>query len=257
VLPSPFVKDRSAADWEELARREPHFAVLTEQQFLQENLAPEALGDFWATGECDVEFLFDLIRKHLSRELVPDDVLDFGCGVGRLTLALARRARRVVGVDVSPTMIDLAKRYAADQSVENVEFAHHLNGLPAESFDLICSLIVFQHIPVPQGKELFRRLLQLLRPGGVVAVQFTFTRPGNRLRQLARTVRARLPFVHRLAQVVKGEPLRLPYMQMNTYHLTEVIAALRDAGCGDPWIESTDHGGIEGAIIVAGRRLRP
>ena len=48
--------------------------------------------------------------------------LDYGCGVGRLTLPLAERCEHVYGVDVSPSMLREAARNAARMGLPNVEW---------------------------------------------------------------------------------------------------------------------------------------
>ena len=62
------MRDRSDADWEELARKEPYFAVLTDERFLSGSLTPDRLREFFASGESDVQHLFDLAYALFSRE---------------------------------------------------------------------------------------------------------------------------------------------------------------------------------------------
>src|ERR1019366_3360153 len=169
----------------------------------------------------------------------------FGCGVGRLTRALAKRIERVAGVDVAPSMLPIAR--------ENVPQATFSPEIPDQRFDLIVSLIVFQHIPVPRGEQLLDELLRHLSDDGVAALQFTFRRSGSFLRRVARTIRGRVPLVHRIAQRMRGER-PMPYMQMNEYDLARVTAILRTHGCGGPRVIPTNHGGIKGAIVVASRK---
>jgi len=66
--------------------------------------------EFFATGKHDIaEVLADLKRMNMT---VPEGtVLDFGCAVGRLTQALADEFPEVVGVDIAPSMLELARRY--------------------------------------------------------------------------------------------------------------------------------------------------
>jgi trans-aconitate methyltransferase len=174
-----------------------------------------------------------------------------GCGAGRLTLALARRVAQVAGVDAAPTMLQLVARHAAAAGLTNVELVNDLDSLSGRQFDFICSLIVFQHIPVARGEVLFQRLLTLLRPKGVIAVHFVFDRQGGALKRLARRLRAASPLLHRTIQAFQRDPLRLPYMQMNSYARNRVLALLEDAGCPSPALIPTDHAGIAGAIVVA------
>jgi len=236
--------DRAARDWETLARQEPFFAVLTEERYLRDQMSDDDRNAFFASGEADIAHLFGLFAG-LITGFTPKSALDFGCGVGRLTRALATRVERVAGVDAAPSMLRLAR--------ENVPNATFSAQIPDQTFDLIVSLIVFQHIPVRRGEVLLDELLRHLEIDGVAAVHVTFRRPGSSLRRIARTVRARVPLVHRIAQLLRHER-PMPYMQMNEYDQARVFAIMRRHGCADPRIVPTNHGGIEGAIVIARRQ---
>jgi SAM-dependent methyltransferase len=232
-------RDRSTDDWNTLGETEPFYAVLTEERFLRDRISDADRDAFFGSGEADVARVFDLIPG-----LPPRSALDFGCGIGRLTRALARRVERVAGVDAAPSMLRLAR--------ENVPNAAFSLTIPDQRFDLIVSLIVFQHIPVRRGEELLGELLDHLEDGGVAALHFTFRRPGSSLRRLARAIRARAPLVHRIAQRLRGER-PMPYMQMNEYDSERVIEIMRGHGCEQTSVVPTNHGGIEGAIVIAKR----
>jgi SAM-dependent methyltransferase len=236
------MRDRSADDWNALGEAEPFFAVLTDERFLRERMSEEDREAFFASGEEDIAHLFDLIAQP---DFAPKSALDFGCGVGRLTRALTKRVARVAGVDVAPSMLRIAR--------ENVPQTTFSVEIPDERFDLIISLIVFQHIPVRRGEALLDELLRHLSDDGVAALQFTFRRPGSILRRLARTIRGRVPLVHRIAQRMRGER-PMSYMQMNEYDLGRVTAILQRHGCEESRVIPTDHGGIKGAILVARRK---
>jgi SAM-dependent methyltransferase len=233
------MRDRAADDWEALGQREPYFAVLTEERFLREQMSDGDREAFFASGEADIAHLLSLVP-----DFTPGSALDFGCGVGRLTRALANRVDRVAGVDAAPSMLRLAR--------ENVPQATFSSTIPEETFELIVSLIVFQHIPVRRGEALLDELLGHLQTGGVAVLHFTFRRPGSALRRVARGVRAHVPFVHRMAQRLRGER-PMPYMQMNENDEGRILAIMRRHGCGEPRIVPTNHGGIEGAIVIVRR----
>src|SRR5690349_15678614 len=108
---------RQAREWDDLAGLDPLWAVLSQPAF-----ARDGGGDveaFFATGDGEVSGALDVARE-LGLPVRYGSALDFGCGVGRLTRALAARFERCVGVDVSPRMVDAARRLNAD--VPNVEF---------------------------------------------------------------------------------------------------------------------------------------
>jgi SAM-dependent methyltransferase len=182
--------------------------------------------------------------------LKPESALDFGCGVGRLTLALARRAGRVIGVDAAPTMLAIAAGHRDAAGLDNIEFADSLGGIDGGSIDFVCSLIVFQHIPVRVGEQILRQLLAKLRPGGFAALHFALHRPGGTLKRAARRIRGALPLLHKLLQTLRGDALRLPYMQMNTYDRPRLESIVREAGCRAPAWVAFDQQEIGGAILL-------
>src|SRR3954471_146024 len=98
---------------------------------------------FWRRGEEVVERMLSMVDLSLTRE---QSVADIGCGVGRLTRALAARAGHVYGVDVSREMLALAERHNAE--LENVEWLHGdgraLGVLGDASVDGCFSHVVFQ-----------------------------------------------------------------------------------------------------------------
>ncbi|MGZ5446389.1 MAG: class I SAM-dependent methyltransferase [Thermoanaerobaculia bacterium] len=240
-------------DWRELARREPYYAVLTDRRFLRENLDDDGRREFFASGDADVEALLATIAESVDRPFAPSTALDFGCGVGRLTLPLARRVPRVVGCDIAPDMVAEARRNASALGVGHATFVTSLDEVSAQRFDLICSLIVFQHIPVREGLATLSDLLGLLAPGAVVAIHFPIRRPGSIVRRLARRARAAMPFVHRVAQRLAGDSMKLPYMQMNAYDVREVVRCFVDVTGLRPVVVPRDEGEIAGALFIGAR----
>src|ERR1700761_243555 len=92
-------------DWESLARRDALGAILTDET---KSGGKWEVTEFMATGDAEIE----TVLQHLEAiGLKPDGrgpALDFGCGVGRLTQAMARRFSSCVGIDISQEMISRA-----------------------------------------------------------------------------------------------------------------------------------------------------
>jgi SAM-dependent methyltransferase len=185
------MKERGAADWEELARREPYFAILTSEGLPDVGSGLVATPAYFETGEADVSSLLAAIAVLLGRDVPLTAALDFGCGAGRLTLPLARRTAKVVACDIAPTMLAHARKNATEAGLNNVTFieSSELAGLPPGGFGFVCSLLVLQHIPPRVGHPIIRTLVSLLAPGGIAALQITFERRGEGLRRLARATR--------------------------------------------------------------------
>ena len=99
--------------------------------------------------------------------------LDFGCGIGRLTQALAEYFDEVVGVDVAASMIDLARErnQFEDRCRYVVNAREDLSLFDDASFDFIYSQIVLQHVGPDLAKRYIREFIRILRPTGVAMFQ--------------------------------------------------------------------------------------
>ena len=158
--------------WEQWGRRDPYFGVITLPQFRRDQMTEEARREFFRSGEVHVQFVLDYVRHFIDANFKPDAVLDFGCGVGRTLLPFAATAGRATGLDVSPSMLQEARRNCDAQGRQNVQLLLSDDQLSAVTgdFDLIHSCIVFQHIPIARGRAIFAQLLRFLRPGGIAVL---------------------------------------------------------------------------------------
>ena len=125
------------------------------------------------TGEAHVASLMRRARR-LGYPEQRRSALDFGCGVGRLTQALAPHFDECVGVDISEEMLSEARRLSAD--VPGVRFLLNddadLRQFADGSFDLVFSHIVLQHVPDRAGVlSYISEFVRVLAPGGLIAFQ--------------------------------------------------------------------------------------
>jgi SAM-dependent methyltransferase len=131
-----------------------------------------------AAGEGRVRLadLFDAeIRAHYERFraaaaiVAGEQVLDIGCGTGESTRDAARAAApgRVLGVDVSPGMLELARRRSAEDGLDNVEYVladAQVHPFPPERFDVAISRFGTMFFADPAAA--FTNVGRALRPGG-------------------------------------------------------------------------------------------
>ena len=102
--------------------------------------------------------------------------LDIGCGVGRVSFAMAKDFSKVLGIDVSEVMIEKAKEYRRSLSIENVEFfannGMNLSQIPNNSVDFIFSYLTLQHCPSStQVLKYIEEFSRTLKPKGVCLFQ--------------------------------------------------------------------------------------
>ena len=130
-----------AAEWDALGRRDPHWAILSD---------PGRQGDwaddpFFAGGRAEID---STMRDVAGLMVGSDDALDFGCGLGRLTQALAAHFTSVVGVDIAQSMVDGARsRNAFGDAVSYVVNTAATLPFKDASFDFGYSTMVLQHVP--------------------------------------------------------------------------------------------------------------
>lgn len=150
--------------WDTFAKRDPLWDILTD---------PDKRGgrwdedEFFATGEREVAEVLAHIAS-LGLELGKEMALDFGCGVGRLTQAMAGHFHQCYGVDISPTMIELANRYNrfGDRARYILNERDDLSCLDNLSFDFIYSSITLQHMQPRYSLNYIKEFLRLLKPEG-------------------------------------------------------------------------------------------
>jgi SAM-dependent methyltransferase len=231
--------------WRQWGERDPYFAVLTDPRYRRGSLDDALRHEFFETGRHHAQYVLQQCRRVAGAGFAPARVLDFGCGVGRVTLALAEHVPLVVGLDIAPAMLAEAQLNAQQRGCANVEWVLSDDALSrvAAPFDLIHSCITFQHIDVPRGRILFARLVGLLGEGGVGALHVTYAKS----RFMARF--GQPPAQPEAASPPAADATRDPAMQMNAYHLGELAFVLQACGVREVSTVFTDHGGEWGAFL--------
>lgn len=98
-------------------------------------------------------------------------VADVGCGGGLFAESLARLGARVTAIDLSPSMIEVARLHAAGEGLAidyRVQAVEQLAQQQAHGFDVVSCMEMIEHVPDPQA--LLHALAALLRPGGSLFV---------------------------------------------------------------------------------------
>jgi ubiquinone/menaquinone biosynthesis C-methylase UbiE len=172
-------------DWEDLGSIDPLWAILSDNT---RRHGGWDLQEFMTTGQQEVAQLLARASSY-GLPIRHDRALDFGCGIGRLTRALASVFEEAVGVDISASMIDHARRINSD--VSNCAFVHNvkrdLSILNDASFDLVYTRIVLQHMPDRHTAAMYvQELVRVLRPGGLLVFEIPEKIPLRHRLQLRR-----------------------------------------------------------------------
>jgi trans-aconitate methyltransferase len=213
----------------------------------------EAREAFYRSGEEHVERIFSATHAHFGQTNF-EIAVDFGCGVGRIAVPLARRCSSVIATDIAPTMLAITADRLQAEHVTNVTLQASQEFVGEETpIDLFHSFLVLQHIWPNDGMHILRRVLPRVRTGGMVAIHVPYWIGGKLPRFPFRWARTHIPFFNAIANVVRGVPVRTPFMQMNAYDLSAITALLGEIGFGTlvflPEREAGSH-----SVIILGRR---
>ena len=242
--------DNTDKDWESFGRNDPYFGVITDEKFRQSNLTDEAREEFFKSGADYIEAIFRNIRQHIDPEFSVKKALDFGCGVGRLVIPLAKIAQEVTGVDVSDSMLNEARENCDARSLKNASLVSSDDDLSQlrGKFDFIHSYIVFQHIPVERGERIFNRLIERLEDGGVGVVHFTYAKD-YKTKVIAPFIKKYIPLSSNFINWIKGRGFISYGMQMNAYNLNHLLLSIQKANVRNLYSEFT-HSVDEFGLIL-------
>jgi SAM-dependent methyltransferase len=206
--------DRISAEWEAFGKEDPHWSVLTHEDFRKDAIDGNR-ESFFASGA----HIVNVARSFCTRNGLDIGAfglcLELGCGVGRITTHLAKVFPRVIGVDISESHLSVCRQELELKGIENVSLRSvksvaQLDALP--EFDFFVSFIVLQHNPPPVIRIILEKILRKLRPGGVALFQVP-------------VYKAKYAF--RIADYLKQQP----HMEMHALPQRHVLALIRQEGC--------------------------
>jgi len=156
-------------NWNAWGTQDPMFAILTDPAKDHGRWKEE---EFFATGAEQVDRRLNWLRSK-GIEAQRGRALDFGCGIGRLTNALAGHFGEVHGVDISASMIERARQVC--RFPNKIKYFQNttsdLSLFEDGKYDFIYSELVLQHIPPRYELSYIGEFLRLLSPQGVALFQ--------------------------------------------------------------------------------------
>ncbi len=183
--------DSHRRDWNELGELDPFWAVLSDPS---RKFGRWDISEFLETGVVEVRELLSIAEK-LGYPAARFRALDFGCGVGRLTRALAGHFEECTGVDISAPMVAKARELSGP--LANCNFILNeeegLSRFSDDSFDFVLSRLVLQHLPNTRAIESYiREFVRVLRKKGLLVFQLPCFIPIRNRLQFRRRIYAGL-----------------------------------------------------------------
>jgi SAM-dependent methyltransferase len=178
------------SNWNVLAKLDPLWTVLSDPQ---KKFGKWNADEFFATGKREAERVLAMCT---SRGMIFScgKLLDFGCGVGRMTRGFSHFFESCTGVDVSENMVSLARQYSAARpqctfvASQSAELP-----FPDRTFDFVFTVLVLQHLATQSAIfGYIGEFLRVVRDNGVVVFQVPIEVPLRRRIQLRRRLWAAL-----------------------------------------------------------------
>lgn len=211
------LRDRIRQAWTHMGASRPYHSVLTAADYLPQNLTEESIQRFYESGVKEAGIIKAALIRNGVSDLQSKVCVEFGCGLGRVTLGLATLFKSVFGYDISPNHLEAAEKRARDTGVRNVQFRlcrDTTEEVKLEKCDFFYSQLVFQHNPPPVMRALIKTALASLQEGGVGIFQLpTYS----------------LNYKFRLREYLSGEQHLT--MEMHILPQSEVFSLVAEAGC--------------------------
>lgn len=161
--------NKLSENWDKFGKTDPLWAIASYKEKKENKWN---IDEFFQSGKTQIDWVMGEL-KLTNIEIGHVIALDFGCGVGRLSQALANHFNRVVGVDIAPSMIELANKYNvfSDRCQYYVNQENNLNIFEKNTFDFIFSADVLQHMDPKIAKDYIKEFLRILSPSGILMFQ--------------------------------------------------------------------------------------
>ena len=238
-------------DWNELAKQDAYWAVLSHPRFSHAENDPKALKDFFESGETWLDGVVSTIKAKLDPNFSPQAALDFGCGVGRLLVPMARYCPKVIGIDIADKMREICAQNLTARRLKDFVLLKTTAELREQdiSLDWINSFIVFQHIPPSKALPLLNDMLGRLRTGGKVSLHFTFAKDDRMLEWSMRQVHYYRMWEDTLHVLSEKPAVEEAVQSVYDHDLNSVLMSLIRFGVTQLFLTHEDHGGQHGFMI--------
>jgi len=212
-------------EWKKWGEKDPFFAALTSLQY-QHGRNKEY---FLKTGEQ----YFDRLIQKFTKLSIPLDkecvALDYGCGVGRILRPMSKYFKNSVGIDISESMLQEARRNLIGEKAELRLFdgKNLYKSLSDSRYSFIHSCLVFQHIRPKRGMIILEQLLEHLEFQGKALIQ-TPIATNKKIRYFLNQILTSHPILYKLSNfLIKEREFTGPVKQMNIY-LPDILIRLYD-----------------------------
>jgi 2-polyprenyl-3-methyl-5-hydroxy-6-metoxy-1,4-benzoquinol methylase len=159
--------------WLSLGKHAPFYSVMSMDKYLPDNIN-DNLNDFYESSTSLIKLTDSILLKN-NIEFKFNKILDFGCGVGRITNLLSEYGNNIYGIDISEEHLKIARSNVKKNNItflnydENYNFPQIINDI-----DFVVSFIVLQHIRSEEMKLSIKKILNSLSKNGIALLHIPY-----------------------------------------------------------------------------------
>jgi len=209
--------------WNQFGKIDPLWYILTHPGKKGNKWAKK---EFFKTGEKEIEEILQKLRK-LGIDIEFGTALDFGCGVGRNTFPLSRYFKKVIGVDIAPSMIKLAKKNECECEFF-INDRSDLKIFETNYFDFIYSGLTLQHIHPKYSKRYIQEFTRIAKPSGIIIFQIPSSFNKN-VKNFLKFIRIKGGYVY--YRIIGKNIPKKPLMEMHCISKKKISKIIKDNNC--------------------------
>jgi 2-polyprenyl-3-methyl-5-hydroxy-6-metoxy-1,4-benzoquinol methylase len=163
--------------WNEYGKNESYWSVLIHDKFKSTNIEKN-IEEFYDTGRGTLNWIESILRYCGEWESLIGGgggvCMEYGCGVGRVTMQLASVFDRVIGMDISKEHLKIARERSESLGIKNIDFKKIQTISDIDKIgecDFIFSLIVLQHNPPPIIAAIIKKIFYRIKHNGIAMFQ--------------------------------------------------------------------------------------
>lgn len=167
--------ERTQRTWKAFGEEDPYWSVVTHDEFKAQNINEESIEKFYAQGKKEIIKINAILKRNNKIKNWSDlknlNIIEIGCGCGRITKKLVRLFKKVTAVDISNGNLEIAKQAITEKNVEFRLITNVDDYSKLPKADVVYSYIVLQHNSPPVIEYIINSMLQCLKSHGIAIFQ--------------------------------------------------------------------------------------
>ena len=159
--------------WVFFGNYEPYWSVMSSEEYQNKNIESN-FKKFYDSSQSLITLMKDFLKSN-NIEFKFKKIVDFGCGVGRITNLLSEFGENIYGIDISESHLKIARDNIKKDNIQFIGYDDN-NNFPIELYNsnLVISFIVLQHNRPAEMKYFIEKILNILDKDGIALLHIPY-----------------------------------------------------------------------------------